>query len=63
MGQAPSMSGTYLLWTENTRAAKPIAGAKFRSTLKVYGEASPLLGLSLEGSGLGNVCPRHPGLE
>lgn len=43
-GRAPSMSGMYLLWTESIRAAKPIAGAEFRSALKVYGEASPLAG-------------------
>lgn len=38
------MSGMYLLWTETIRAAKPVTGAEFRSTLKVYGEASPLVG-------------------
>lgn len=42
--RAPSMSGVYLLWTESIRAAKLIAGAEFRSTLKAYGEASPLAG-------------------
>lgn len=43
-GWAPSMSGMYLLWTESIRAAKPVPGAEFRSTLKVHGEASPLAG-------------------